>query len=130
MPRRLLLSALTLLPTLALAEAPSPKVIERYKQLLLTNPVEGTALDRLWQAYSDQGKTGELISEFEKDSTYSGQMLLGLLLQKAGRTPDAMAALQRAMILDSKNPTPALALGGMEIVGGHPEQAVIWYRRA
>ena len=58
MPRRLLFSALTLLPCLALAEVPSPKVIERYKQMLQANPAEGTALDRLWQAFAEQGKTG------------------------------------------------------------------------
>jgi len=87
MPRRFLVLALTLLPSLALAEVPSTKVIDRYKQMLRTNPVEGTALDRLWQAYSEQGKTGELISEFEKESNYTAQMILGLLLQKAGRAP-------------------------------------------
>lgn len=130
MPRRLLFSALTLLPTLALAEAPSPKVMERYKQLLQANPVEGTALDRLWQGYAEQGKTGELIAEFEKQSTYPAQMLLGLLLQKAGRTADAIAALQRAVNLNPKNPAPGLALGRIESANGNPSQAVIWYRTA
>src|SRR5262245_50546254 len=114
MPRRLLILALTLLALLAPAEVPSPKVIERYKQMLQANPVEGTALDRLWQAYAEQGKTGELISEYEKQSTYAGQMLHGLLLQKAGRSVDAVAALQRAMTLDPKNPAAALALGKIE----------------
>jgi tetratricopeptide (TPR) repeat protein len=130
MPRRLLFSALTLLPTLALAQVPSPKVIERYKQMLQANPAEGTALDRLWQAYAEQGKTGELIDEFTKQSTYPAQMLLGLLLQKAGRTPDAVAALQRALNLDPKNPAPALMLGRIEGGAGNPSQAVIWYRTA
>jgi tetratricopeptide (TPR) repeat protein len=127
---RLLLSALTLLPTLALAEIPSPKVIERYKQMLEANPAEGTALDRLWQAYSEQGKTGELISEFEKQSSYPAQMVLGLLLQKGGRPADAIAAFQRAFTLEQKNPAPALALGRIESANGNPAQAVIWFRTA
>jgi tetratricopeptide (TPR) repeat protein len=130
MPRRLLLSALTLLPTIALADVPSPKVIERYKEMLQANPAEGTALDRLWKAYAEQGKTGELISEYEKQATYPGQMLLGLLLQKAGRLGDAIAAVQRALTLDPKNPAPALALGRMESANGNPSQAIIWYRTA
>ncbi|HET6407380.1 MAG TPA: tetratricopeptide repeat protein, partial [Chthoniobacteraceae bacterium] len=130
MPRRFLVLALTLLPSLALAEVPSTKVIDRYKQMLRTNPVEGTALDRLWQAYSEQGKTGELISEFEKESNYTAQMILGLLLQKAGRAPDAIAAFQHALTLDSKNPAPALALGRLESANSNPAQAVIWYKKA
>src|SRR4029434_10976755 len=130
MLRRLLISALMLLPLLAPAEVASPKVIERYKQMLQANPAEGTALDRLWQAYAEQGKTGELIAEYEKQSTYTGQMLFGLLLQKAGRPVDAVAALQRAMTLDPKNPGAALALGKIESGNGNPAQAVIWYRAA
>ena len=130
MPRRLLFSALTLLPCLALAEVPSPKVIERYKQMLQANPAEGTALDRLWQAFAEQGKTGELLAEFEQQSTYPSQMILGLLLQKAGRPAEAIAALQRALSLDAKNPAPALALGRIESGSGNPSQAVIWYRTA
>jgi hypothetical protein len=50
--RRFLIYSLSLLPTLAVAAPPSEKVIERYKQLLTAKPAEGTALDRLWQAYS------------------------------------------------------------------------------
>jgi tetratricopeptide (TPR) repeat protein len=130
MPRRFLFSALTLLPTLALAEVPSPKVIERYKQMLQANPAEGTALDRLWQAYSEQGKTGELIAEYEKQTSFPAQMLLGFLLQKGGRSSDAIAAFQRALTLDKKNPAPALALGKIESANGNPSQSAIWYRTA
>lgn len=128
MLRRLL--AVSLLPALAAAQAPSAKVIERYKQLLVANPAEGTALDRLWQAYAGEGRTGELIAEFEAQQTYAGQMMLGLLLGKAGRQADAISAFQRALTLDPKNPAPPLALGRIELAAGHGQQAVIWFETA
>lgn len=128
MLRRLL--AVSLLPALAAAQVPQAKVIERYKQLLAANPAEGTALDRLWQAYAVEGRTGELIAEFETQHTHAGQMLLGLLLRKAGRDADAIAAFQRALTLDPKNPAPALALGRLELAAGHAAQAVIWFQTA
>jgi len=127
MLRRLL--ALSLLPALAAAQVPSAKVIERYKQLLEANPVEGTALDRLWQAYANEGRTGALMAEFEGKQTFAAQMMLGLLLRKAGRDADAVAAFQRALTFDPKNPAPALALGRAELAA-HPQQAVIWFETA
>ena len=84
--RRRLLALATLLPALAAAQVPSAKVLERYRQMLAGNPAEGTALDRLWQAYSEQGRTGELLAEYQGQNTYTGQMILGLLLHKAGPT--------------------------------------------
>ncbi len=128
MLRRLL--AFSLLPALAAAQVPQAKVIERYKQMLAANPAEGTALDRLWQAYATDGRTGELIAEFEAQQTLAGQMMLGLVLHKAGRDADAIIAFQRALALDPKSPAPALALGRLELAAGHAAQAVIWFETA
>ncbi len=129
MPRRYTVLA-TLLPALAAAQVPSAKVIERYKQLLVANPAEGTALDRLWQAYSTEGRTGALLAEFEAQKTGSGQMLYGLLLRKAGRDADAIAAFERAVSLDPQNPTPVLALGRAELASGHGAKAATWFEKA
>lgn len=130
MRRRTIVLAASLLPALAAAQAPSAKVIERYKQMLVANPAEGTALDRLWQAYANEGRTNELIAEFQAQQSYAGQMMLGLLLRKAGRDAEAIGALQRALTLDPKNPAPALALGRIEFAASHAAQAVIWFETA
>lgn len=129
MPRRYTVLA-TLLPALAAAQVPSAKVIERYKQLLVANPAEGTALERLWQAYSTEGRTGALLAEFEAQKTGPGQMLFGLLLRKAGRDADAIAAFERAAKLDPKNAAPALALGRVELASGHALEAGGWFEKA
>ena len=41
------LFAVLLLAAVALAEPASPRVVQRYKQMLAANPVEGLALDPL-----------------------------------------------------------------------------------
>lgn len=130
MPRRLLVPALAILPTLVFADTPSDKVQERYKQMLRANPGEGTALDRLWKAAVEQGKTGPLIAEFEKDSSFGGQMVAGLLYQKAGRTKEALGAFQNAQKLDPKNPSAALAMGRIESAVGNAEKSAGWFQKA
>ena len=128
--RRRLLALATLLPVLAGAQVPSAKVLERYRQMLAANPAEGTALDRLWQAYSEQGRSGELIAKYQAQNTYAGQMILGLFLHKAGRDPEALTALQKALAFDPRNPAPALALGRFELAAAHATQAVTWFETA
>src|SRR5580698_5182629 len=92
----LLLSLLLLAPQARAEVAPSPKIIERYKQMLAANPVEGTALDRLWKIYADQGQTGQLLDEYKSADSFSAQMILGLLLRRSGKLEDAAAAYQNA----------------------------------
>jgi len=63
-----------LLATGALADPPSAKVLgSGYRQMLAANPAEGTALDRLWKAYAEAGRTGELIAEYRKGANLCGQ---------------------------------------------------------
>jgi tetratricopeptide (TPR) repeat protein len=90
-------------------EPPSPKVLERYRQMLEKNPAEGTALDRLWKAYLDQNQTAQLLQEYQAGGTFSSELILGHLLKKAARTDEALAAFDRAAQLDAKNPLPLLA---------------------
>lgn len=108
------LVAALLASALAHAEPLAPKVVERYQQMLAANPVEGTALDRLWSAYSDQGKTAELLAEYASGKTFASEMVLGHLLRKAARPVDARSAYVRAAMLESRNPLPFLALARLE----------------
>ena len=131
MRRPPLLFTLLLLALSAQGQAPSsPKIIERYKQMLSANPAEGTALDRLWKLYADQSQTGKLIEEYQADPTFGGQMILGHLLRRAGRPEEAAAALQKAASLDAKSPLPALALARLETERSHPKEAAAFYEQA
>lgn len=78
------------------AQAPH-KALERYRQILERNPVEGLALDRLWQGYAEAGQSQALLDEYRHPpDTPERQFLLGLLLQKAGRPEEALTALLAA----------------------------------
>ena len=82
--RRMAAAAL-LASALAQAEPLSPRVAERYKQMLAANPAEGIALDRLWKGALDGGTTEELLAAYAKAEDFSARMIHGLLLRKAGR---------------------------------------------
>jgi tetratricopeptide (TPR) repeat protein len=130
MRRPSLLFTLLLLSLSARAQAPlSPKVIERYKQMLAANPVEGTALDRLWKMYAEQGQTGQLLDEYKADASFAAQMIRGHLLRRAGRQDEAIAAFESAAKLEPKNPLPALARAQLEGGRGHPREAAVAYEQ-
>src|SRR5205823_10441696 len=97
MRRRPLIFFLLLLALSARGEAPpSPKIIERYKQMLAENPTEGTALERLWKIYVDKGQTGQLLDEYKAASSFASQMIFGHLLRRAGRLDEAATVFQSA----------------------------------
>src|SRR5436190_12350356 len=125
-----LAAILLLLPALAGGEPPNPKVLERYRQMLAANPVEGIALDRLWNAAAEAGTTDQLLAEYRKLETFSGQMVLGLLLRKAGQDDSAAKALVRAATLNSESALPALALAKLEAARAHPKEAAAQWEKA
>ena len=130
--RRLLLflSLLLLAPGARAETPPSPKIVERYKQMLAANPVDGTALDRLWKIYADQGTTGQLLDEYKTADSFAARMILGHLLRRAGRVDDAVAAYQHAAALDATSPLPALALAHLESERAHVKEAAGWLEKA
>src|SRR5712675_2462912 len=105
MRRPSLIFTLLLLTLGAQAQTPmSPKVVERYKQMLAANPAEGTALDRLWKMYAEQGQTGKLLDEYKADGSFAAQMIYGHLLRRAARVEEAAAVFDGAAKLDAKSP--------------------------
>ncbi len=125
-----LATVLLLLPALALAEPPNPKVLERYQQMLAANPVEGIALDRLWNAAAEAGTTDQLLAEYRKLDSFPGQMVLGLLLRKAGQENEAVKAFTKAAALNRESPLPALALAKLETARAHPKEAAAQWEKA
>jgi len=131
MPLRRTLALSLALTTAAMAgELPSAKILERYKQMLVASPVEGTALDRLWKAYADAGQTAELIHGYETDKTFSGWMILGYLRQRADQPDQAAAAFSAAAEMDSPNALPWLALGRLRVTQAHHADAAIAFEKA
>ncbi|MEA3187863.1 MAG: hypothetical protein QOD99_1693, partial [Chthoniobacter sp.] len=123
MPRWLLLVFLA--GTAAFGAGPdSMRVAVRYKQILAAEPVEGMALDRLWKIAQEGSATGALIDEYKaRTDTFSGAMIYGHLLRKAGRVEEAGAAYKSAAKLDVKSPLPHLALAQNFLDRGTPAEA-------
>ncbi len=93
--------------------ATDSRIVERYRQMLAGNPVEGTALERLWKIASEEGFTDQLLEDYRKlaeQGDFTGQMVSGLLLHRAGREEESIAALRDAAKTDPKSPLPHLAL--------------------
>jgi len=131
MRRPSLLFTLLVLTLSAQGQAPpSPKVIERYKQMLAANPTEGTALDRLWKSYAEQGQTGQLLEEYKAGESFAAQMIYGYLLRRAGQPEEALVAFQKAAKLEPKNPQPSLALAQLENGRGRAKEAAAAYEQA
>ncbi|MEQ1852532.1 MAG: tetratricopeptide repeat protein, partial [Chthoniobacteraceae bacterium] len=127
---RLCISLLLLLGAVAFAEPASPRVVERYRQMLQANPTEGIALDRLWKIAVEDGRTGEWIAEYRKAGTFASEMILGHLLRKAGQAVEAENAYVRASALEPASVLPLLALGRAAGERGEPRQAAVWLEKA
>jgi tetratricopeptide (TPR) repeat protein len=123
-------AAAMLASAMAQAEPLSPRVAERYRQMLAANPTEGIALDRLWKGALDGGTTEELLAAYSKAEDFSGRMILGLLLRKAGRDDEARAAFEGAAKADAASALPPLALGRMELERARPREAAAFFEKA
>jgi tetratricopeptide (TPR) repeat protein len=123
-------AAAILASALAQAEPLSPRVAERYRQMLAANPGEGIALDRLWKGALDGGTTEELLAAYGKAESFSGRMIFGLLLRKTGRDDEARAAFESAAKADAGSPLPSLAMGRMELDRGRPRDAANFFAKA
>lgn len=130
MPIRRCLAISLLLAAPLAAQLPTEKVLERYRQVLVANPTEGIALDRLWKHYAEKGQTNQLIEEYRAGGTFATEMILGHLLRRTGKTDEAHAAYERAAKLDAVNPLPPLALGALTAAGGRPRESAGWFEKA
>ncbi len=123
-------TAALLASALAQAEPLSPRVAERYRQMLAANPNEGIALERLWKGALDGGTTEELLAAYAKADDFSGRMIFGMLMRKADRDGDARAAFEAAAQVDAVSPLPLLALGRLENDRGKPREAAAFFEKA
>ncbi len=125
MPVRALIACLLLLVfAVAHAASDSSRIAERYKQMIEKNPVEGTVLDRLWKLSQENSATGALLDEYKAASgTFTGAMIYGHLLQKAGRMADARTAYEHAATLDPNSALPRLSLARLFSAQQEPKEA-------
>ncbi|HYR57008.1 MAG TPA: tetratricopeptide repeat protein, partial [Chthoniobacteraceae bacterium] len=112
------------------AQQPEEKMLDRYRQVLVANPTEGIAFDRLWKFYAEKGRTSELIDEYRAGGTFASEMVLGHLLWRAGRTDDARAAYEEAAQMNATNPLAPLALAALDAATGRPRESAGWFEKS
>lgn len=127
---------------LAVAQAaPSPaddhaaQIAARYEAMLVANPAEGIALERLWKGAQDRGQTDDLIERHKVAASALGAssadaLIYGGLLRLAGRLDEAMAAFRQAAARDAGSPRPLVALAEMASARGKPDEAAAFYDSA
>ncbi|MBZ0116935.1 MAG: hypothetical protein K8H88_08070, partial [Sandaracinaceae bacterium] len=101
-------------------------LIERYRRILLADPRESFAFQRLLDLYRERdGNVDRLVAELEGDvaadaGAYAQRMLLGHLYRAQSRIDDARAQYTRAMELRAADPAPVVALAHLERAADPP----------
>lgn len=96
--------------------ATDPRVVERYREMIAANPMDETALDRLWKIAQQDGSGQALLDDYCKKAAgadFSSQMIWAQLLHRAGREDESREAFLHAATIDPKSALPHLALGGV-----------------
>ena len=126
--------------------APPPEVaggpaqallIQRYTRVVLSQPGAAFPLQRLAQLYRDRdGKIAALVTDFEARSSqagadqYAATVALAGLYKLDGRTPDAIAAYERAIAVKGDDAAALLALAHLHEERGELTPARAGYERA
>lgn len=74
------------------------RALERYQEMLEARPAEGVVLDRLWDGYA--GRTEELLALYREKAQrgeIGGQMVLALILKKAGEMEEATKIVEKML---------------------------------
>lgn len=99
---------------LAEKQASKQVVADRYEKILTSRPQLGTAFDKFYEFYAEQGTLAELCQRLELTAKHeeSSQVyqLLGLLQLRRGLLDDAVANLKQAQTLQPKDPFASLYL--------------------
>ena len=110
------LAGLLVLAATPVNAATDPRIVEHYRQMIAANPMEASALDRLWKIASDDGFSQKLLDEYRDRSAtgdFQAQLVWAQLLLRAGRKEEAREAFQHAESRDPKSALPHLALAGL-----------------
>ena len=129
LPLAALVLSLSLLPAYAAAQAVSPEALARYGQMLEKSPSEGTAFDKVVQAYQEGGGLEKLETEWKakagdplKAPTY--KLLLGFLAERRNQVEQARLYYNEASQAAPESHRSWQALGHLYLRAGNIPEAV------
>ena len=141
-----LLPALLLMPSspalcraqddeLSAEEARQQQAVERFVQVLESNPRFGVALDRVYGHYVERGQIEQFAQSY-RDRTAADSadglawMVLGMIEFQRGRDAEAVAALRKAEEHRPEDPLASYYLGQAYVLVGRPDEAAAAFERA
>ncbi len=102
-------------------DAQSQKLADRYFAILMANPMQQTAFDRLWKIHAEAGEIEALVAVCQQKAT-EAPVLYARVLQRAGRAAEAKTVLGEAAQAGSIPATEMLS-GILEEEGDLPAAA-------
>lgn len=110
-------------------------IIERFLTVLEKNPRRGTALDRVYGFYVENGRINELVAKYtdrakEDEADGVAWMIVGLVESQRGRDAAAVEAFRRAAEVRSDDAMAPYYLGLSLVLVGQPEKAVDAFEQA
>lgn len=86
----------------------SQKLADRYLAILIANPMQQTAFDRLWKIHAEAGEVDALVAACEQQAGQA-PVLYARVLERAGRSAEAKSVLEEAARSGSIPATEILA---------------------
>jgi tetratricopeptide (TPR) repeat protein len=89
-------------------DAQSQRLADRYLTILISNPMQQTAFDRLWKIHSEAGEIEALVAACQQKATQA-PVLYARVLQRSGRAAEAKRVLGEAALSGNISATEMLA---------------------
>ncbi len=104
-------------------------IIDRFLTVLEKNPRRGTALDRIYGFYVENGQINELVAKYaerakQDEADGVSWMIIGLVESQRGRDAAAVEAFRRATEIRTDDALAPYYLGQSLVLVGQPDEAV------
>jgi len=109
------------------------RAFDRYRSVIVQNPVEGAVMDRFWEQLKAGGKVAEFQGEMAtlaSEGNYAGAMLLGHLRRRLGDPAGAMVAYRLATLARPGEKAGWLQLASAQETAGEHGAAADSLRKA
>ncbi|MAT16420.1 MAG: hypothetical protein CMJ46_14250 [Planctomyces sp.] len=110
-------------------------ILKRYQMILEGNPAKGTAFDRLYSMYVEQGKLDQFVNAYQdkvKENPDDGAAwkILGMIQAQRGEEGKAIDAYEKAEALLTEDASVSYYLGQTYLLTGLTQPAIAAFERA
>jgi tetratricopeptide (TPR) repeat protein len=105
--------------------AQTERVIQRYEQAALANPVDGLPVEKIWEWYRAHEQLDSVIAHYRAAglNDFGRVLIAGHLLKRSGRFDEAATAYESASRLNPQSPLPWRSRADLELARGQKSEA-------